>query len=94
MARRGYRGPPALRGRFLILGDAAAQRLHEIDHPPRRDKCLLALLHGAGLLGLEVREQRLLVAVPKDCGVEIAGLAVDNMLLGEREHLRRKSELR
>jgi hypothetical protein len=30
--------------------------------------------HGAGLLGLEVREQRLLVAVAEGRGVEIGGL--------------------
>jgi hypothetical protein len=40
-----------------------------------------------------MREQRLLAAVPEGQGVEIGGLAVDNAL-GEREHVRRKGELR
>src|SRR5262249_44190708 len=78
---------------FLILGEAAAQRLHEIDHPPRRGKRWLALWNGTGLLGPEVREQRLLVAVPERRGGEIAGLAVHNML-SQREHLRRNGQLR
>src|SRR5213083_3041939 len=85
--------PPARRGWLLILGDAAAQRLHEIDHPPRRGKRLLALVNGAGLLSLQVCEQRLLVAIAESQGVEIGDLAVHNML-GEREHVRRKGELR
>jgi hypothetical protein len=46
-------------------------------------------LLGARLLGLQVREQRLLVAIPEGQGVEIGGLAVDNVP-GEREHVRRK----
>src|SRR5262245_12042174 len=46
-------------GDVRTFGCATAQRLHEIDHPPRRGK-LLALLHGAGLFGLQVRAQRLL----------------------------------
>src|SRR5260221_9382679 len=92
-ARRGCRGCLARRGSFGVLGDAAAQRLHEIDHPMRRGKGLLALLNGARLLGLEVRQQRLLVAVPEGCGVELAGLAVENVL-GKLAHVRRNGEVR
>src|SRR5262249_59130065 len=93
LARRSRRRPPSRRRRFLILGEAAAQRLHEIDHPPRRGKRWLARWNGTGLLGPEVREQRLLVAVPERQGVEIAGLAVHNML-SQREHLPRHGQLR
>jgi hypothetical protein len=78
---------------FFVLGDAAAQRLHEIDHPVRRGKPRLALLHGAGLFGLQVREQRLLVAVAEGQAVEIGGLAVDNMP-SERQQVRRDGEVR
>ena len=55
----------ARRGSFNIRGDAATQCFHEIDHPVRRGKHLLALWNGAGLLGPEVRQQRLLVVIPK-----------------------------
>jgi len=79
-------------GDVRTFGCATAQRLHEIDHPPRRGKRLLALWHGAGLFGLQVRAQRLLVAIAEGEGVEIGGLAVDNMP-GEREQVRRKGEV-
>src|SRR5437660_12393375 len=58
-----------------------------------RGKGLLALLNGAGLLGLEVRQQRLLVAVPEGRGVELAGLAVENVL-GKLAHVRRNGAVR
>jgi len=57
---------------FFVLGDAAAQRLHEIDHPARRGNRRLALLYDAGLFGLQMRKQRLLVTVPKAHGIEIS----------------------
>src|SRR5260221_5934859 len=78
---------------FLVLGDAAAQRLHEIDHPMGRGERRLALRNGAGLLGLEVREQGLLVTVSEGQGVKLCRLALENML-GEREHVRRNGQLR
>jgi hypothetical protein len=56
-----------------------------IDYPVRRGKRLLALLDGAGLLGLE--------AILKGQGVETSGLAVENML-GEPAHVRRDGEVR
>src|SRR6516225_5534592 len=71
---------------------AAAQCLHEIDHPLRRGKGLPALWNGAGLLGLQMRQQCLLVAVAEGRGVKLAGLAVENML-GQREHVRRNGEV-
>src|SRR5262245_28922420 len=92
-ARRGCRGCLARCGAFGVLGDAAAQCLHEIDHPVRRGKGLPALWNGAGLLGVEMRQQRLLVAISEVRGVELAGLAVENML-GQREHVRRNGDLR
>src|SRR5438128_4716913 len=46
-------------GAFGVLGDAAAQCLHEIDHPVRRGKGLPALWNGAGLLGLQMRRKTL-----------------------------------
>jgi hypothetical protein len=49
-------------------------------------------LHGAALLGLEMRQQRLLVAISEGRGVELAGLAVENML-GQPEHVRRNGEV-
>src|SRR2546429_5175485 len=79
-------------GAFGVLGDAAAQCLHEIDHPVRRGKGLPALWNGAGLLGLQMRQQCLLVAVPEGRGVKLAGLAVENMF-GQREHVRRNGEV-
>src|SRR6516225_1276119 len=91
-ARRGCRGSLARRGAFGVLGDAAAQCLHEIDHLLRRGKGLLALWNGAGLLGLQMRQQGLLVAVPEARGLKLAGLAVENML-GQREHVRRNGEV-
>src|SRR2546430_14106146 len=83
-ARRGCRGSLARCGAFSVLGDAAAQCLHEIDHPVRRGKGLSALWDGAGLLGLQMRQQCLLVAVPGGRGGKLCGLAVENML-GQRE---------
>src|SRR5262249_61583016 len=74
VARRGCRGSLARCGAFSVLGDAATQCLHEIDHPMRRGKGLLALWNGAGLLGLQMRQQGLLVAVPEGRGVKLAGL--------------------
>src|SRR5258708_74789 len=59
----------------------------------RRGKGLLALLNDAGLLGLEVRQQRLLVAVPEGRGVKFCGLAVENVL-GKLAHVRRNGEVR
>src|SRR5258707_7450746 len=79
-ARRGCRGCLTRCGSFGVRRDAAAQRLHEIDHPLRRGQGLLALLNRAGLLGPEVRQQRLLVTVPEGCGVGLAGPAVANMV--------------
>src|SRR5438105_9234931 len=79
-ARRGCRGSLARCGAFGVLGDAAAQCLHEIDHPVRRGKGLPALWNGAGLLGLQMRQQCLLVAVAEGRGVKLAGLAVENLL--------------
>src|SRR5260221_10607567 len=76
-ARRSCCGSLTRRGSFGVLGDTAAQRLHEIDHPLGRGKGLLALLNGARLLGLEVHQQRLLVAVPEGRGVKFCGLAVE-----------------
>src|SRR5207245_9523210 len=55
-------------------------------------KGLPALWNGAGLLGLQMRQQCLLVAVPEARGVKLAGLAVENML-GQREHVRRNGEV-
>src|SRR5260370_29996287 len=56
-ARRGCCGLLARCGSFGVLGDTAAQRLHEIDHPLRRGNGPPALLNGADdLLGLEVRQ--------------------------------------
>src|SRR5262249_41831859 len=55
-------------------------------------KGLPALWNGAGLLGLQMREQCLLVAVAEGRGVKLAGLAVENML-GQREHVRRNGEV-
>src|SRR5947199_10744570 len=83
-ARRGCRGSLARCGAFGVLGDAAAQCLHEIDHPVRRGKGLPAPWNGAGLLGLQMRQQCLLVAVPEGRGVKLASLAVETML-GPRE---------
>src|SRR5438105_12397305 len=80
LARRDCRSSLARRGSFNVRGDAATQRFHEIDHPVRRGKHLLALWNGAGLLGPEVGQQRLVVAVAKGRGVKLAGLAVENML--------------
>jgi hypothetical protein len=57
-APRGSRGRLARRGWVGVLGDAAAQRLHQIDHPMGRGKRRFALWNGTGLLGLEMREQR------------------------------------
>src|SRR5262245_38376987 len=73
---RSYRYAPARRRLFLVLGNAAAQRLHEIGHSLRSGKRQLALLDGAGLFGLSVREQRLLVAVAEAFRVEVANLAL------------------
>src|SRR5262249_8994683 len=90
-AGRGCGGSLAGCGAFAVLGDAAAQCLHEIDHPVRRGKGLPALWNGAGLLGLQMRQQCLLVAVPEGRRIKLAGLAVENML-GQREHVRRNGE--
>src|SRR5207249_4962710 len=70
---------PAQGGEFFVLGDAAAQRLHEIDHPARRGNRRLALLYDAGLFGLQTRKQRLLVTVPKAHGIEISDFDIDNV---------------
>src|SRR5260370_19970164 len=59
----------------------------------RRGKGLLALLNRAGLLGLKVRQQRLLVAVPEGRGVKFCGLAVENVL-GKLAHVGRNGEVR
>src|ERR1700720_4799633 len=66
---------------------------HEIYDPMGRGKRPFALWNSAGLLGLEVREQRLLIAIPEGQGVEIGCLAVKNML-GQCEHVRRDGEVR
>src|SRR6516164_5839619 len=92
-ARRGCRGSLARCGAFSVFGDAAAQCLHEIDHPVRRGKGLPALWNGAGLLGLQMRQQCLLVAVAEGRRVKLAGLADENML-GEPEHVRSNGEVR
>jgi hypothetical protein len=52
------------RGSFLLLGDAATQRLHEIHHAPRCGKRRLALLHGTPA-----------IAVSKDTDAFLNGLA-------------------
>jgi hypothetical protein len=57
-----------------------------------RGKGLPAFWNGAGLLGLQMRQQCLLVAVPEARGLKLAGLAVKNML-GQREHVRRNGEV-
>ena len=86
-------GLPCAAGLSLVLRDAAAQRVHEIDHATGCGKCRIALLDGADLFGLEVREQRLLVAVTKGVRVEVSDLALQD-LRGEREHVGRERQLR
>src|SRR3974390_299884 len=49
--------------RWPVLGDAAPQGLDEVDGPAGHGKALLGLRRHPGLLGLEVRQQRLLIAV-------------------------------
>src|SRR6516225_1027231 len=91
-ARRSGGGSLAWRGWLGVLGDTSAQRLHEIDHPLRRGKGLPALLNSARLPGLQVRQQRLLVAVAKAPGVKLCGLTGEDKL-GKLAHVRGNGDL-
>jgi hypothetical protein len=77
---------------LLLLGDAPPQRLHEVDGPAGHGKALLGLRRQAGLPGLKVRQQGLLIAVPEGRRIEGAGLAVENVR-GEPEQLGRRRQV-
>jgi len=77
---------------FLVLRDAAAQRLDEIDGPAGHGKTLLGLRQ-PGLLGPQVRQQGLLIAVAETRRREARGLAVENVR-GEPEQLGRRRQVR
>ena len=79
----GRRGPARC---WLVLAEAAAQRLKEIDGPAGQGKTLLGLRRQASLLDPEVRQQGLLIAVAEGRGREARGLAVENVR-GEPEQL-------
>jgi hypothetical protein len=66
---------------LVVLLNASPQRVYEIDHPTWRRGVWLLLGDDAGLFGLEVGDERLLVTVAEGCGTEIAGLAVENVLI-------------
>src|SRR5260370_42524245 len=77
---------------FAIAIFVQVARVHKLFTMHCRGKGLPALWNGAGLLGLQMRQQCLLVAVPDGRGAKLASLAVENML-GQREHVRRNGEL-
>src|SRR5580704_17365296 len=72
----GRRGPARC---WLVLADAAAQRLDEIDGPTGHGKTLLGLRRQARLLGPQVRQQGLLIAVAETCRREACDLADENV---------------
>src|SRR6202035_4495818 len=86
----GRRGPARC---WLVLAEAAAQRLDEIDGPPGHGKTLLGLRRQARLLGPQVRQQGLLIAVAETRRREARGLAVENVR-GEPEQLGRRRPVR
>jgi hypothetical protein len=69
----------ARRGAGLSSPEAAAQRLDEIDGPAGHSTTLLRLRRQAGLLGPQVRQQGLLIAVAETRRREGRGLAVENV---------------
>src|SRR5260370_27356386 len=77
---------------FAIAIFVQVARVHKLFTMHCRGKGLPALWNGAGLLGLQMRQQCLLVAVPEGRGVKLASLAVENML-GQREQVRRNGEV-
>src|SRR5580704_19111544 len=86
----GRRGPARF---WLVLAEAAAQRLDEIDGPTGHGKTLHGLRRQAGLLGPQVRQQGLLIAVAETRRREARGLAVENVR-GEPEQLGRRRQVR
>src|SRR5579862_5233012 len=64
---------------LAVRGNTAPQCLHEIDGPARHRPARFRLRRHPGLLGLEVRDQRLLIAVTECGGIESRELAVENM---------------
>src|SRR4029079_69399 len=91
-ARRRGRGA-ALAGRCLILRNTPLQRLHEVARSPGRRKCWPFLPRRTGLFGLQVRDERLLLAVAEGFWVEIYDLALQD-LRGKREHVGGERQLR
>jgi hypothetical protein len=78
--------------RLVICRNTAPQRLHKIDRPGHRP-ALFWLRRAAGLLNLQVRHQRLLIAVPESGGIEGRELAVENMF-GKPEQFGCQCQLR
>src|ERR1700752_3445331 len=76
-----------------ICSNAAPQRLHEVDRAARHGPALFWLRRHAGLFGLKMCHQRLLITIPEGGGIEGRELAVENVR-SEPEQLRRRRQLR
>jgi hypothetical protein len=77
----------------LHVRHTAAQRLHKIDDTPRHGKARLGSGSGAGRLGFEMREQRLLVAIMECAGVKAGDFAIEDAFR-QAHHVRCKHEFR
>jgi len=91
-APRAAMPPPLQRAAAPLVSSATLRRNASMRLTTRCGgaKVFPALWNGAGLLGLQMRQRGLLVAVPEGRGVKLAGLAVEDML-GRREHVGRRS---